>query len=180
MLERILGLMQPFRQAGLGGLQGLQDLTTPQGRNQFLSDYYNSAEFDTLNNQALSNQLAAGEATGGLGGSSMQNQLGRIAPNLGLGALQTQLGQYQNLANMGMNASTGSAGAMQNTAGSLSDLYLQRGAAQAGGILAAGQAQQAGMQGLGQLAGTGLGYYFGGPVGGAAGGQIGNFLGGLF
>jgi len=180
MLERQLGLTTQYRDAGLQGLEGLLGLLSPEGRNQFLGDYFNSAEFDTLNSQSLAGQLAAGEATGSLGGSSMQNNLGRIAPNLGLSALQNQLGQYTNLVGTGLNATGMAGGAMQNAGNALSDLALQRGAYQAGGIMAGQQAQQQGMEGLGQLAGTGLGYYFGGAPGAAAGGQIGGFLGGLF
>lgn len=176
MLEKQLGLTGEYREAGLQGLEGFLGLLSQQGRNEFLNDYFNSAEFSTLNNQALSNQLAASEATGGLGSTSTQNQLGRIAPNLGLSALSGQMGNYGNLINTGLNATGMASGSMQNAGNNLSDLALQRGAYQAGGI----QAQQQQMQQLGQLLGTGAGYAFGGQAGGAIGGALGGALGGLF
>ena len=160
------------------------NLLSPEGRNQFLNDYFNSAEFGTLSGQATNQQLAASEATGGLGSTSTQNQLGRIAPNLGLGALAGQMGQYGNLVNTGLNASGMASGSMQNAGNNLSDLALQRGAYQAGGI-GANQSNNRQLFGtLGQIGGGIIGGIFGGPAGAAGGsavgGAVGNYAGGLF
>ena len=175
MLERQLGLLEPFREAGVDvGLEGLLGLMTQGGRNDFQSDYFNSAEFQTLNNQALSNQLAASEATGGLGSTSTNNQLGRIAPNLGLNALQNQIGQYGNLANMGLSGAGAQGGyigsAMPQIAGSIGDY----GAARAGRHQADAQMWanfgNMSMGALGAMGGGGMGGM--GGMGGAGGGGL--------
>ena len=53
MFDKSLELQQPYREAGYGALEGLQQLTDPSGRAQLLSDYYAGPEY-----QAFDQELA--------------------------------------------------------------------------------------------------------------------------
>lgn len=140
LYERQVELLEPFRAAGLPGLQGLQELATPEGQEQFLQQYYQSPQFAAQASAAQNTQLAASEATGGLQSTSTQNQLARISPTLGSAALEQQQNIYGNLANIGLSGAGSQAGYAgqfgQQQAAALQNI----GAAQAGGHLAQGQA----------------------------------------
>lgn len=75
----------------------LQNLASAKGQTGFLSNYYNSTEFNQLASQARNQQLASAEATGGLGSTSTNNALAAIAPQLGQQAYQQQLQNQSNL-----------------------------------------------------------------------------------
>ena len=168
MLERQLGLLEPFREAGVDfGLQGLLGLMTQEGQNQFLSDFYASPQYNTMSQQATDQQLAASEATGGLGSTSTQNQLGRIAPMLGQQALGQQRDMFGQLANMGLSGAGGQGSYIGNATGGIANSIGQAGAAKAGGHLADAQMwANFGNMGMGAL--------------GAMGGMGGGGFGGLF
>ncbi len=151
--ERQLELLEPFRQAGLPGLEGLSMLSTPEGQADFYSQYYQSPQFAAQSNAAQNAQLASAEATGGLQSTSTQNQLARIAPTLGLQALEQQQNTYGNLANIGLSGAGSQAGYSQQF-GAAQGAGLQNiGAHQAGNYLAQGQASSGLFNTLG-----GLGY----------------------
>ena len=103
-------LLRPYVQAGTDvGLPGLIGLASPEGRSQFLSQYFQSPEFQTLAGQAQRSVLSQAAAGGTLGGSATGNQLQRIAPTLGLQALGQQQQQFGQLAGIGQGAATGTA-----------------------------------------------------------------------
>ncbi len=164
MFEMQLELLEPYRQAGLPGLEGLLDLSTPEGQAEYLQQYYQSPEFAAQSQAATNTQLAASEATGGLQSTSTQNQLARISPAMGTAALERQLNMYGNLANIGLSGSGSQAGYAgqfgQQQAAALQNI----GAAQAGGHLARGQ-------GTGNVFNT---------LGGLDWGKLGPAIGGLF
>lgn len=148
----------------------LQNLSTLEGQQQALGDYYNSQQFKDLAGQARYQSLAASEATGGLGSTATGNQLASIAPALGQSFLSNQMNNYQNLANIGLGALTGQANAGQNYANNMSQLYQQQAnfaAANAnrpsgfqsalGGAAAGAAAGTAIMPGWGTAIGAGLG-----------------------
>ena len=141
LFERQVELLEPFRAAGLPGLEGLQALSTPEGQAEYLQQYYQSPEFAAQASAAQNTQLASAEATGGLQSTSTQNQLARISPTLGTAALERQQNIYGNLANIGLSGAGSQAGYAgqfgQQQAAALQNI----GAAQAGGHLAQGQAQ---------------------------------------
>lgn len=127
--------------------QALQNLSSSSGQNNFLSNYYNSKEFQQMAAQGRNQQLAAAEATGSLGAMGTQNSLASIAPQLGLQAYQQQLQNQTNLFGMAQ-------GAQQNYLQSLGNL-VGIGQSAAAGQAAAGQnyANNAGqlMQGMGAI-----------------------------
>lgn len=99
--------LAPYLEAGTEvGLPGLLSLVSPEGRTDFLNQYYQSPEFQTLEQQGRGSVLASAAATGELGGSATQNQLRRIAPTLGLQALNQQQQRFGQLAGIGQSAAT--------------------------------------------------------------------------
>ncbi|WP_223849259.1 hypothetical protein [Acinetobacter seifertii] len=136
-------LMQPFVNAGTGALGGQQDLLGLNGADK------QQAAIDAINNsQAMQTYMQQGEnailqnasATGGLRGGNTQSALSQFRPQL-LNQLINQ--QYSNLGGLtalGQNAAAGVGNAGMQTAGNISNLLQQSGAAQAGNYLAQGQA----------------------------------------
>lgn len=99
--------LRPYREAGTDvGLPGLLALASPEGRTDFLNQYYESPEFQTLEQQGRGSVLAQAAASGELGGSATGNQLRRIAPTLGLQALNQQQQRFGQLAGIGQGAAT--------------------------------------------------------------------------
>lgn len=179
--NRVMAQLAPYMKAGQPALNQLQNLSTLQGQNQALNQYYNSDQYNQLANQARYQSLAASEATGGLGSTATSNQLASIAPTLGQSWLSGQMQNYSNLLNVGMNAAAGQASAGQNYANNAGALAQQLGA-----INASRAQQPSAVQGFlagglsGASAGAAIGTAFGGPgIGTAIGAGVGA-LGSLF
>lgn len=139
----------PFFNAGqtaLGGLQGLVN-----DRQGTLNNFYNSGEYTGLANQARYQQLAAAEATGGLGSTAFGNSLASIAPQLGQNYLNTQYNNLLGLTNVGLSAAGTQNAAAGNYANAYGQNQAQIGAAQAGNALANGQLVTQGIGFLGGL-----------------------------
>lgn len=150
--------LQPFVQAGLQGLSGLQSTAgQPIDRASTLSNYYNSSEYNQMANQARYQQLASSEATGGLGSTATSNGLAAIAPTLGQNYLNQMTAQQQNmysqllgLTNVGLSAGGATNAAAGEYSSAAQNNLSQIGAAKSGNALANGQTV---MQGLGAIAG---------------------------
>ncbi|MCK6654597.1 DNA transfer protein [Enterobacter roggenkampii] len=162
--------LAPFTPLAQQYISQLQGLSTLQGQNSALNDYYNSDQYKQLANQARYQTLQSAEATGGLGSTATSNQLATIAPTLGQNWLSGQMNNYQNLANIGLGALTGQANAGQNYANNASQLYQQQANAAAananrpsglqsalGGAAAGAAAGTAIMPGWGTAIGAGVG-----------------------
>lgn len=153
--------MLPFLQFGTSKLPALEGMMQPLNRQDELATYYASPEFDVMSRQARGQQLAASEATGGLGSSSTSNALASIAPQLGMSYLGRREAQQADLFNrlmagagMGLNAAAMTGQAGQQYASQAANAYNQAGAAKAGGQLAMGNL-------IGNIAGAVGGYYGG-------------------
>ncbi len=127
---------------------------------KFYSDYFQGQEFKQLNDQANRNLLATREATGGLRTTSSANLLGSIAPQLAQSAFARQQAlqdanydRQLGLVNVGLNAAGGSNAAAGNAANAMSNLFVQQGAARAGGAAAPYQAASGVLSNLSQFAG---------------------------
>lgn len=150
--------LQPFVQAGLQGLSGLQSTAgQPIDRASTLSNYYNSDEYKQMANQAQYQQLASAEATGGLGSTATSNGLAAIAPTLGQNYLNDMTSQQQNmysqllgLTNVGLNAGGATNAAAGTYSTATQNNLTNAGNATAKSYLANGQALTSG---LGFLAG---------------------------
>lgn len=132
--------LEPFRKAGESGLAGLSALAgQPIDRSALLKDYYNSAEYSAMADQARYQQLSAAEATGGLGSTATSNGLAFIAPQLGQNYLTMKAGEQQDmynqllgLVNVGLSGAGAQSAAAAQNANALSSLYAQQGAINAG------------------------------------------------
>lgn len=164
--------LAPFTPLAKQYVQQLQGLSTLQGQNSALNDYYKSDQYKGLAGQARYQALNAAEATGGLGSTATGNQLAAIAPQLGQNWLSGQMNNYQNLANIGLGALTGQANAGQTFANNSGQLYQQQANA------AAANANQP-STGQKLIGGIGSGAAIGGTVGGPWGAAIGGAVGGL-
>lgn len=140
--ETIQQNLAPFLQFGTNQLQGLGGLMQLLDRQGELAQFYNSPEFALQSRQARGQQLAASEATGGLGSTSTGNALASIAPTLGMNYLGQREAQQADLFNrlmagagMGLNAAAQQGQAGQNYASQASHAFNQAGAARAGGAM---------------------------------------------
>lgn len=106
MFDKQLELMEPYREAGYGAIEGLQQLVSPEGRAQSLQDFYASPEYQAMQNQAAETSARYSAATGGLRSGSSYADLQNIAPQLGQSFLANQYNQYSGLANLGMGAAS--------------------------------------------------------------------------
>lgn len=180
--NRVMQQLAPYANAGLPALQQLQSLSTLQGQNSALNQYYNSDQYKQLADQARYQSLAGAEATGGLGSTATGNQLAAIAPTLGQNWLSGQMQNYGNLLNVGQSAAAGQASAGQNYANNVGNLQQQLAAirSQSSGQSSFGSALGGATSGA--LSGAALGSIvpgLGTGIGAAVGGGLG-LLGSLF
>lgn len=153
--------LDPYTKYGEENLRSLQDAMNPLNRQEELSAYYASPEYKMLADQARGQQLAAAEATGGLGSTANANSLAAIAPQLGMNYLGQREQQRADLFNrlfnttqMGFGASQMQAQMAQNYGAQIADTIQQKGAAQAGRYMASGAPWGA----LGSVGGSMMGY----------------------
>ncbi len=151
---------EPFLNAGLAGLKGLQGIAgQPIDRNVSLAQYFASPEYQMMNDQARNGILRSAQATGGLGSTATGNLLSSIAPQLGQNYLNMMTDQQNNmygqllgLSNVGLSA----AGANNAAAGDYSNAYgnnmAQIGASKAGKA-------QSGFNSLMQIGGVASGFF---------------------
>jgi hypothetical protein len=153
--ERIMNGLAPFTPLAQQYITQLQGLSTLEGQGSALNDYYNSAQYKGLSDQARYQSLNAAEATGGLGSTATSNQLATIAPTLGQNWLSGQMQSANNLANIGLGALQGQASAGQNYANNMGQIS-QNSAALAAANANRPSSFQQGMSGA--LGGGALGY----------------------
>lgn len=179
--NRVMEQLEPYAAAGLPALQQIQQLSTLEGQNSALNQYYNSDQYKQLANQARYQSLNAAEATGGLGSTATSNQLAAIAPTLGQNWLSGQMQNYGNLLNVGQSAAAGQASAGQNYANNAGNLAQQMAAirSQGSGTSSLSNAISGGTSGA--MAGAGLAGLIGTSTGWGAGIGAGlGILGSLF
>lgn len=160
MFDKQLELMEPYRKAGYSAIEGLSGLTTPEGRQKMLADYYQSPEYQMMQGQASEQAARYGAATGGLRSGSTYMALENVAPRLGQNYLSNQYNQMTGLANLGMGAASQGVQGAQNL-----------GMAQAQGLRGAGEAYAQGQMAqaniFGDLMSNLAGMYAGGQFGGS-------------
>lgn len=179
----IMQNLAPFTPLAQQYVSQLQGLSTLQGQNSALNDYYKSDQYKGLADQARYQTLQSAEATGGLGSTATSNQLATIAPTLGQNWLSGQMQNAQNLANIGLGALQGQANAGQTYANNAGSLYQQQAALAAANANRPSGFQSAIGGGLsGAASGAALGSIIPGVgtgIGAAVGGGLG-LLGSLF
>lgn len=136
--------LSPYISAGAGGLDYLQQGSTPQGLAEQINQIMNGGYFNDLvdeRTRAVQGQLSAGGLT--RSGTAMQ-EAANIPTDIALQVRSMLTGQNQNLATMGANAITGNA----STAMPLYNAMQAPAQAQAAGQLGAAQASAGGVQNI--------------------------------
>ncbi len=171
--DKMVSLLSPYAKAGTGALGqqeallGLKGGTVQKGALNLIE---NSPYFRDTAQQGENAILQNASATGGLRGGNVQGALAQFRPQLLNQLVQQQYANLGGITNLGQSAAAGQAAGGMQSANAIGNLYSQGGAAQAQGLLGAGQAQAggylgqaaAGQQGLNNLAGIaglGLGAY---------------------
>lgn len=139
--EEASTLFDPFRQLGESGLSMSGFLTDPNQQFEFLqSNPLFQMGLDNLNRQTLSAGRASGRGAGATDTQMLLNNNALLAASPLISQQKQSIGD---LINTGLSV-----------AGSQGNLRTGQGAAQAGGIIGAANAEQAGIQNLLSLAGT--------------------------
>lgn len=153
--DAVLQLLSPYNSAGNEAIESMRLFTgqgDPQQQQAAIDAIQAQPEFLSLVQQGEDAILSNASATGGLRGGNTQSAFAQYRPSVLSGLINQQYQRLGGLANMGQNsaAMVGSAG--QGMANNVANLYGQSGAAQAGAALAAGQAQQQAIGGIGNAA----------------------------
>jgi hypothetical protein len=145
--DKLIELMAPFVQAGVGGggatgaLQAQQELLGLRGspaQQRAISGLEQSPILQALTRQGEEALLQRASATGGLRGGNVQAALAQFRPQLLSDVIQQQYSNLGGLTKIGQASAAGQAAAGMESAGAISDLLGQAGAARAGGIMGRG------------------------------------------
>lgn len=175
-------MLQPYSQAGLGGLQSYLAMLGQSG-----NEAQQAAIAGLEQTPGYQAQLGAGQrailqnasATGGLRGGNVQQGLAEFGSGLFGQYYNQQLDRLGQLQNQGLQTQTGLANLRAGQAANISGQYNAMGQAAGQGILAQQAAKQQQMGSIGSLIGAGAGLFFGGPAGASIGSSIGGAAGGL-
>lgn len=158
--DAMVKLLQPYVSAGSGALDQQRAILGLKGENfqkNAIKGIESSPYFKSVAQQGENAILQNASATGGLRGGNTQGALAQFRPGL-LNQLVQQ--QYQNLGgitSLGQNSAAQSGNAGMQSANSIGNLLSQGGAAKAGGIIGAQNAQNQFLGQLGQLGGLAIG-----------------------
>lgn len=159
-MERLLA---PYVQAGTGALgqqQALLGLSGGAAQQQAISGIEQSPLFQAQVQQGENAMLQNASATGGLRGGNIQGALAQFRPQMLSNQINQQYANLGGLTQLGQNSAAGVGSAGMTSAGSISSLLAQQGAASAGGVLGQANAYSgllnAPMQLLGMQAGRGM------------------------
>jgi hypothetical protein len=144
--DAIQKLLAPYVEAGtsaVGAQKDLIGLGDPGAQQRAIAALQGSPQFQALTQQGEDAILANASATGGLRGGNTQSALAQFRPQLLAQLIEQQYGRLGGLTSVGQNAAAGVGNAGMNTTNAITQLLEQKGAAAAGGALAAGQQQAA-------------------------------------
>lgn len=148
--------VDPFLQAGRGGLESIQGSATLGGLGDMLGQIFNSGDLDPLvaeRTRAAQGQLAAGGLT--RSGTALET-IASIPQELGLQIEQLLQGRQAGLADLGFNSAQLLGNFGSNAASQVNSNLSQQGQNTASGGLGTAQAQAGFTNSLLGLAGTGL------------------------
>ena len=159
------GLMDPFREAGLTGMEqmmALGGMSGPDAQRQAMQGIQDSPEYDMLMDQSRQGLLSGASATGGLRGGNTQRSMAELAPNLLMGLADRNYNRLTGLTNLGQASAAGQAGSADALGANLGQTHLaggqlqaqahtQYGQARAGSSLGQAQALGQGIKGLSQI-----------------------------
>lgn len=151
-------LLSPYVQAGNQGLQGQMDLNGMNGgeaQGKAIDALQRGSGYQRTIQTGQSAILSNGSATGGLRGGNIQGALAGFSADALNNEINNQYNRLGQMTTLGQNSAAGVGAAGMQSANQIAGLYGQQGAAQAGGYLAQGQADQAPLDAI--MAGLGVG-----------------------
>lgn len=176
-------LLRPYVESGQPALQQQQALIGLRGAPQqqaAITSLEQSPFFQSAVRQGEEALLQRASATGGLRGGNIQAALAQFRPQMLESQIAQQYERLGGLTTLGQRSAAGQGAAGMETAGSIGNLLAQRGAALAGGQLAAGSVPRQSFGDILRVGGTiaALGGFggFGGSAPTTTGGQLGTGL----
>jgi len=143
--DALIKLMSPYVSAGVPALEqqmAMAGLRGPEAERQAIEAIAASPQLQALARQGEEAILQQASATGGLRGGNVQAALGQFRPQLLQQLIEQRYGQVADITDIGrVGAMTQAEGGLA-TGTNIGNLLLGKGAAQAGGIMAQGQAQR--------------------------------------
>lgn len=143
--EKLVQLMAPFVTSGtqaIGAQGALIGLNGADAQGAAIAQLEQSPQFSSLVRSGENALLQNASATGGLRGGNIKSALAQFRPQILSSLIESQYSKLGGLSQMGQAAAAGQASAGMSSASSIADLLTQQGAAQAGGVLAAGGLQR--------------------------------------
>jgi hypothetical protein len=140
---QIKDLLAPYVNAGTSAVSSQQDLlgtNGPEAQQKAINALQGSPQFAALTQQGENSILQNASATGGLRGGNTQGALAQFRPQLLTQLIDQQYGRLGQQVQIGQAAAAGQASAGLQTGTNVANLYGNIGTAQAGGILANGEA----------------------------------------
>jgi hypothetical protein len=160
--DKIVELMAPFISTGTGALdqqKALIGLNGEPAQQTAIDNISNSPFMQELMQQGENGILQNASATGGLRGGNTQAALAKFRPNMLNALIDQQYSRLGGLSQMGQAGAAGQASAGMATGSNVANLLTQSGAAQAGGVIAAGNQQANTMGTLLKIGGTVAGFF---------------------
>lgn len=139
--NKLIELMSPYVTAGTPALEAQQaflGLRGPEAERAAIERISGGETFKSLAQQGEEALLQRASATGGLRGGNVQAALAQFRPELLSSLIEQQYGRLGGLTNIGQAAAAGQASAGMTSASNVANLLANRGAAMAGGQIAAG------------------------------------------
>jgi hypothetical protein len=158
--EEMRALLQPYVAAGGPALQaqmGALGLAGPEAQQEYVAGQEQSPIFQALARQQEEAILQNASATGGLRGGNVQGALAQFRPALLNQFLEQQYGRLGGMTSLGQQSAAGVGTAGMQSAGSISELLAQGGAARAGAKLGSANAWQQSLSLPAQFAGLAIG-----------------------
>jgi hypothetical protein len=158
--EEMRALLEPYVAAGGPALQaqmGALGLAGPEAQQAYVAQQEQSPMFQALARQQEEALLQNASATGGLRGGNVQGALAQFRPALLNQFLEQQYGRLGGLTSLGQQSAAGVGTAGMQSAGSISELLAQGGAARAGAKLGSANAWQQSLSLPAQFAGLAIG-----------------------
>lgn len=142
MFNKIQENLKPYMTAGTGALSQMQNLMGLGGaksQTAVINALQNSPQMKALIKQGENAILQNASATGGLRGGNVQGALAEFRPQILNSLISQQMQNLGSLTGLGQSSAAGVGNAGLSTAGNISNLLQQQGAATAGGQLAQSQ-----------------------------------------
>lgn len=141
--EELTRRLEPYAAAGTPALQAQMaalGLSGPEAQAAFVAQQEQSPIFQALARQGEEAMAQNAAATGGLRGGNFQGALAQFRPQLLNQFLEQQYSRLGGMTQLGQQSAAGVGSAGMQSAGQISDLLGQAGAARAGAALGSAQA----------------------------------------